>query len=106
MSAADIAAELPLEQAVSRNIAAMHVLWLEVDDAPGGNSKRGIIERGAISLLSNHERAWIDPPSTNWLGHNSTRPLVRDSGLWNQNHVCEPDNPAFLDLFEELVERV
>jgi hypothetical protein len=28
---------------------------------------------------------------------------VRKSGLWNQNHVDEAYDPAFLDRFDELV---
>ena len=30
--------------------------------------------------------------------------LVRDSGLWNQNHVDEGYDPAFLDVLERFVE--
>lgn len=98
------AAELPLEQAVSKRIAEMRVLWLAVDDEPGKESGRGLIERGAIALLSNYRKEPIDAPSGSWLGHHCTSPLVRESGLWNQNHVQEAYEPAFLDLLEELVE--
>lgn len=96
-------AELPLEQAVSQRIGAMQVLWLEIDDEPGRDSKRGIIERGAIALLSNYGRTPIDAPSGFWLGHHCASPLVRASGLWNQNHVQERYDPAFLDLLETMV---
>ena len=97
------AAELLLEQAVSERLGAMRILWLEVDDEPGKQSKRGLIERGAIALLSNYGREAIDAPSDAWLGHHCTSPFVRQSGLWNQNHVRETHDEAFLDILEELV---
>jgi hypothetical protein len=74
-------AEAPVEQAVSGYIAAMPFLWLDIDDEPGPSSRRGSIERDAIALLSNHERAPLDPASLGWLGHFSERPLVQSSGL-------------------------
>jgi len=97
------AAELPMEQAVSKHIGAMRTLWLEVDDEPGRNSKRGIIESGSIALLSNYGKKPIDAPSGSWLGHHCSSPLVRKSGLWNQNHVQEEPDPTFLALLEELL---
>lgn len=89
--------EYPLEQAVSAHIGAMPFLWLAVDDPPGPTSDRGLIEAGAISLLSNAERSPVDPPSAGWLGHRADREAVRRSGLWNVNHVHERAATAFLD---------
>jgi hypothetical protein len=99
------AAEAPVEQAVSRYIALMPFLWLDIEDAPGPESLRGTVERNSIALLSNHSRAPLDSASPRWLGHSSGRPLVRGSGLWNQRHVEEKHNPMFLDEFEKLVQR-
>jgi hypothetical protein len=65
---------------------------------------RGSIERNAIALLSNHERAPLDPASPSWLGHCSERPRVRSSGLWNQQHVEQAHDPMFLDTLEELID--
>ena len=93
-------AEAPVEQAVTHYIGTMPFLWLNIDDKPGPNSLRGVIERNAIALLSNHGRTPLDPPSPRWLGHASDRPLVGGSGLWNQRHVVETHDPAFLDIFE------
>jgi hypothetical protein len=98
-------AEAPVEQAVSRCIAVMPFLWLDINDEPGPNSLRGAIEHNAIALLSNHGRTPLDPPSPGWLGHSSDRPLVRGSGLWNQRHVEETHDPMFLDVFEKMIER-
>jgi hypothetical protein len=67
-----------------------------VDDEPGPSSVRRAIERNSIALLSNHDRLSLDPPSPEWLGHSSDRLLVRHSGLWNQRHVDEAHDPAFL----------
>jgi hypothetical protein len=65
---------------------------------------RGKIERNAIALLSNFNNPPLDPPSLHWLGRHCDRDRVRDSGLWNQNHVDESYDPVFLDNVERLVE--
>jgi hypothetical protein len=71
---------------------------------------RGYIERNAIALLSNYNKAPLDPPSPGWLGCHYNRPGVRDaglrvrtSGLWNSNHVDEIYDPVFLDELERLL---
>jgi hypothetical protein len=97
------ASEKPVEQAVSRYLAAMRVVVLPVLDAPGSGSDRGLIERNSIALLSNYNRPPLDEPSSTWMGWRSNRKLVRGSGLWNQRHVDEQDAPEFLGVFEELV---
>lgn len=98
--------EVKLELQVSRSIGAMPFLWLDIPDEPGPESLRGAIERHSIALLSNFQKLAIDPPSENWLGHHCDRDRVRQSGLWNSNHVDETYDPAFLDVFEELVDRM
>ena len=95
--------ELTLEQAVSARLATMPVLWLDIGDVPGPDSVRGLIERNAIALLSNEGKPPIDNPSPGWLGHHSSRPHVRASGLWNQNHVDERYDPTFLGELERLI---
>lgn len=77
--------------------------WLGVDDEPGPASLRGTIERNCIALLSNVRQPPIDRPSEKWLGRSCPRERVRASGLWNQNHVDEGYDPAFLGLLEELI---
>jgi len=100
------AAEIELERAVSEIIRAMPFIWLSVDDEPGPASMRGKIERNAIALLSNFNKPPLDPPLLHWLGRHCDRDRVRASGLWNQNHIDESYNPAFLDDLEQLVKRV
>jgi hypothetical protein len=95
--------ELALEREVSAVIGKMPFLWLAIDDDAGPESLRGYVERNTIALLSNYGRPPIDPPSKEWLGHHSDRERVRESGLWNQNHVDESCAPEFLDRFEQLV---
>jgi hypothetical protein len=94
-------AEYPLERAVSDHIGAMPFLWLEVDDPPGHESDRGVIEAGAIALLSNLDRETIDPPSVDWLGWRADRRLVRESGLWNVDHVQDQPSGRFLDVLAD-----
>lgn len=98
--------EGPLEQAVSRVIGTMPFLWLAINDEPGPNSLRGFIERNSIALLSNYGKESLDPPSPNWLGKFCNRERVNASGLWNQNHVNEQYEPAFLDSLEHLIKNV
>jgi len=83
----------------------MPFLWLAAEDDPGPESLRGYIERNAIALLSNYERAPLDPPSEGWLGQYCNREKIQKSGLWNSNHVDEKYNPAFLEILERFVEQ-
>lgn len=96
-------AELNMEQKVSQVIRAMPFLWLSVNDAPSPASLRGYIEKNSIALLSNAGKPQIDAPSKTWLGHDCSRERVRVAGLWNQNHVDEIYDPAFLDTLYSLV---
>ena len=96
------AAEHPLEVAVSERIGAMPFLWLEVD-GPDGQADRAAIERGAIALLSNFRREAVDPPSKGWLGRHAHAEDVRESGLWNVEHVREQPDGSFLDLLAKTV---
>jgi hypothetical protein len=97
------AGEIALERKVSETLGNMWFLWLPVGDEPGPDSRRGYIERNAIALLSNYGKSPVDPPSHSWLGHYSDRERVRISGLWNQNHVDEACDAAFLDTLDDLV---
>ncbi len=96
--------ELSLEIRVSEIIRAMPLLWLSIDDEPGPKSRRSYIERNSIALLSNYARPALNAPSQDWLGHHCARELVRESGLWNQDHVRARYDPAFLDEFESLID--
>ena len=96
--------EAPVEAGVSEYIGRMPFLWLNADDTPGPNSKRGFIERNAIAMLSGYNHSTSDQPSTAWLGHYSDRERVCLSGLWNNIHVDEYYDPAFLDEMERLID--
>ena len=95
--------EAGLEALVSRTIGAMPFLWLNVGDSPGPGSRRAMIERNAIALLSGYREPPPDPPSPSWLGHHSAREPVRRSGLWNNRHVDETYDPFFLDVLDEQI---
>jgi len=103
--------EKPLEQEVSRYIGNMPFLWLEVDDDPGPDSDRGFIERNTIALLSNfcvdlHSEYPIDPPDKDWLGNYARNKDIRESGLWNINHVRECYNPGIFELLEQKINKM
>jgi hypothetical protein len=95
--------EAPVEQAVSRHIDTMRCIWVEVDDEPGPNSVRGVIEGQSIALLSNYDRELLDPPSSGWLGRFSNRSFVSASGLWNQRRVTETHDSKFLDALKTAI---
>lgn len=91
------------ERRVSDYIRRLRVLWLEADDLPGRDSVRGLLERGAIGVLSASARQ-VHPASPAWLGHHAQREAIRASGLWNVDHVGEAPPPAFPEMFERHVE--
>ena len=97
-------AERPAEFMVSTAIGAMPFVWVPIDDAPGPDSVRGVIERGSIALLSNSRKSSLDSASGSWLGSDCTRNRVVASDLWNQIHVDESYDPEFLDALETLID--
>ena len=97
--------ELEHERRVSEFIRDLPFLWVDVDDEPSPQSDRAYLERNAIALVSNYRKDSLDSRSDDWLGRNSPRSEIRDSGLWNINHVGEEDDPAFLDRLDAAVEK-
>ena len=95
--------EYPLELEVNRYIRSMIFIWVEIDDASGPVSLRGYVERNAIALLSNSEYCNVDKPSENWLGGFSDSEFIRQSGLWNVNHVNNIYDEDFLQRFSEII---
>jgi hypothetical protein len=96
--------EYVLERRVSAYVREQPFLWVDVDDEPSADSDRAYIEQNAIALLSNFEAETIDPRDDGWLGRYSRSREIRESGLWNVNHVAEEYDPDFLDLLEDAVE--
>jgi hypothetical protein len=84
-----VKAEAPVEEAVSRYIGAMPFVWLGIDDEPGPQCNRGIIERNSIALLSNYKRRSIDPPSPWW--------LVADR-LYEDRSIIVPGGSSYVHL--------
>lgn len=97
--------ETPHERRVSAHIGAMPIAWLAVPDEPGPQSARGRIERNCISLLSAALNP-ADAPSAEWLGLLSPRHEIRESGLWNLNHVEDSLDPGFIDEMTHLVDQM
>ncbi|MGB9987449.1 hypothetical protein [Salarchaeum japonicum] len=96
--------ELEMERRVSDYLRDLPFLWLNVDDEPSAESQRAFIERNTIALLSNYHREAVDARSGDWLGHHSRSKKIRESGLWNVDHVDEDYDPEFLDLFRDQIE--
>lgn len=95
--------EFVLERRVSAYIREQPFLWVALDDEPGPDSDRAFLERNAIALLSNFDTQTVDPRPDCWLGRYSPSPEIRESGLWNVNHVDEDYDRPFLDLLETAI---
>ncbi|MEJ0046295.1 MAG: hypothetical protein WDN04_09345 [Rhodospirillales bacterium] len=99
-------AEAGLEAAVSLYVGQMPFLFLAVDDSPGPNSQRAVIEKNSIALLSNYARPALDAPSKGWLGRRCSRDKVPQSGLWNTQHVDAAYDPSFMDSMKSCMEEM
>ncbi len=97
--------ELELERRVSNYIRDLPFLWINVNDEPSPESDRAYIERNAIALVSNYQKEPIGTRDDQWLGTESPRNEISDSGLWNIDHVKEQYDPAFLDRLAAAVEQ-
>lgn len=97
------AAEEPLERLVSEYVGRMSVIWIKVEDEPGVESDRAYLERNAIGLLSGPGVS-LSPYGREWLGNHSPKKTIRESGVWNINHVGYGYDPRFLDVLERYVE--
>ncbi len=98
------ATESEHEKQVSEILGAMSVLWIKVPDEASRESDRAFIERNSIALLSN-QFAPLDTPTMGWLGRFSPRREIRESSLWNLNHVNESYHPLFLEKLAYYVEQ-
>ena len=97
-----IAAEVPIERAVSEYIRNLQVLTLAVGDLPGPMSDRAYIEQCSIALVSGR-RVPVVSAGKGWLGSWSDRATIQTSGLWNVNHVFGGYDARFLLTFEKLL---
>ena len=95
--------ERRLEKAVSRRIGKMQILWIAVPGKPEPESDRSFIERNSIRLL-NGQTGPFDSPNGNWLGRKSTDKNIRESGLWNVEHVDSSCHDDFLDALGKYVD--
>ena len=83
----------------------MPFVWLAVPNRPAGDSDRGYLEKNTIALLS-CRTGGLDRPSAGWLGHHAKSEKIRQSALWNSNHVDDHYNPDFLPVLANMVKRV
>ena len=93
-----------VEREVSKYIGELPFVYVSIPDDPTPSSVRGVIERNSIALLSNSVKEPLDRLGKQWLGYESSRERVRQSELWNQNHVNEQSDPLFLAVLTECIE--
>jgi len=98
--------EYRLEKLVSEYIRKLPFLWVEIDDEPDKFSNRKVIERNSIALLSNYNKTAIDPRSSEWLGKFSPRVKIKNSGLWNSDHIDEDYDPSFLEFLTKYMDEM
>lgn len=98
--------ELHMERRVSEYIRDLPFLWVDVDDEPSPESDRAYIERNAIALVSNFNKNSIDARYDGWLGHYSPVTEIKESGLWNINHVSEEYQWGFLEMLAGYIDRM
>jgi hypothetical protein len=77
----------------------MSVLWLTVPDP----ATRADVEQNNIALTS-HLAGGQDQPSPGWLGHHAIPGQIRQSGLWNVDHVTPPCRHGFLATLRQLIQ--
>jgi hypothetical protein len=77
----------------------MPFLWLSVPE----REDRLYLERNSIAFPS-CLAGGQDPVSAGWLGYDAARFEIRESGLWNVQHVYDRYDPAFQRLLARLVE--
>jgi hypothetical protein len=94
--------EYLLERRVSAYIREQPFLWVSIDDEPSADSDRAYVEQNTIALLSNYGIDTIDSRD-DWLGRYSRSKQIRNSGLWNVNHVEEQYDGDFLNRLEQAV---
>lgn len=97
--------ELEHERRVSDHIRSLPFLWVAVDDEPGPESRRAELEQNIIALASSYQTSSVDPRDSDWLGKHSPNQLIRESGLWNVDHVMKNHDSSFLDLLETHIEK-
>lgn len=95
--------ERDAELAVSEFLGRMTVLWLAVPGPASTDCDRAYIERNAIALLTRNGGAQSGPT---WLGRHSSSSTIRESGLWNVNHVGGPIDSDFPSRFERYVDQM
>ena len=94
--------EVTLEREVSKHIRKMSVLWLNVADDPGPDSDRAYLERNIIALLASRQSP-LDLGSNMWLGNHCPHPSVRQSSLWNVNHIQNKYDEQVLSVVSHYV---
>ena len=68
-----------------------------------GDGSSGYVKQNSITLTS-QLAASQDQPSPGWLGHHANPGQIRQSGLWNVQHVTQLRHPGFLPTLQQLIQ--
>lgn len=94
--------ETALEMAVSKYLASLQVVALDVNDEPSKLSDRAYIEQNMIALLSGRAGP-VEIADESWLGYHCKNKAVRRASLWNVDYTELDYDPAFLDVVERYI---
>jgi hypothetical protein len=95
--------EREIEKLVSQFLSKARILVVDINDKPGPLSDRAYIEKNSIALLSIANK-YGDSASESWLGNVSESIAIRESGLWNVNHVFDQYDENFVDTLRRYVD--
>jgi hypothetical protein len=99
-----IESERELEREVSRYIAKLQVLSIEVMDDSTRFSARSTIEKNALALFT-EDLVPLDPPSKDWLGLCSSQAAIKQSGLWNVREVGTTADLKIICTISDYIDR-
>jgi len=97
--------EHELEQRVSEYIRILPFLVIDIPGQPGPDSKRAMIEKNLIALVSHARRTSPDLKKDDWLGHHSPRAEIAKTGLWNIQHVSSFYSDDIIQQVEAHIEK-
>lgn len=97
--------EHPLEERVSRYIRSLPFLYVSIPGEPEPGNDRDRIESNSIAMVSHFRRANPRLYKNDWVGHESPKPEIHQTGLWNIDHVTDDFSPAVVAELNDYIDR-
>jgi hypothetical protein len=94
--------ENDLEITVSKYLASLQVVALDINDEPSKISDRAYLEQNMIALLSGRAGP-VEIADESWLGYHCRNKAVCKASLWNVDYTELDYDPIFLDVVEKYI---